>query len=209
MCVPHCRTSFASRASHRSWCVFTMCLRAKNTARSAEALLRKEKVMVTIRVAAPFHLGRVQNQFVFSFPIPIGGCHARRTHQRTTLLSSAAVSAGRAIHQKPKKSAGRKWFTEKKNSWRNLGAMTCVRVARGAGFKRCCPRAGKYDGSNRDYFFPRVENKPARRRKNGGPEMLLTFAFCSPIVRGGRGNGKRVARRLHCRLGSHESAAAR
>src|SRR5690242_7899656 len=36
----------------------------------------------------------------------------------------------------------------------------------------------------------------------------LTFAFCSPIVRGGRGNGKRVARRLHCRPGSHESAAA-
>src|SRR5467141_2297269 len=75
--------------------------------------------------------------------------------------------------------------------------MTCVRVARGAGFKRCCLRAGKYDGSNRDYFFPRVENRPARRRKNGGPEILLTFAFCSPIVRGGRGNGKRVARRLH------------
>ena len=31
------------------------------------------------------------------------------------------------------------------------------------------------------------------------PGKLLTFAFCSPIVRGGRGNGKRVARRLHCR----------
>src|SRR5882762_2420647 len=40
-------------------------------------------------------------------------------------------------------------------------------------------------------------------------EITLTFAFCSPIVRGGRGNGKRVARRLHCRLGSHEPAAAR
>jgi hypothetical protein len=40
-------------------------------------------------------------------------------------------------------------------------------------------------------------------------EITLTFAFCSPIVLSGRGNGKRVARRLHCRSGSHESAAAR
>src|SRR5882724_3961972 len=38
---------------------------------------------------------------------------------------------------------------------------------------------------------------------------LLTFAFCSPIVRGGRGNGKRVARRFHCRSGSHEPACGK
>src|SRR5260370_10685087 len=40
-------------------------------------------------------------------------------------------------------------------------------------------------------------------------EIPLTFAFYSPIVRGGRGNGRRQARRLHCRKGSLESAAAR
>jgi hypothetical protein len=49
---------------------------------------------------------------------------------------------------------------EKKNSWKNSGARTCVRVALDAGFKRCCLRTGKYDGGNRNYFFPRVENRP-------------------------------------------------
>src|SRR5882762_8472766 len=48
--MPHCRVSLSTRASHRSWCVFTMCLRTKSTVRSAEALLRKEKSMVTIKV---------------------------------------------------------------------------------------------------------------------------------------------------------------
>ncbi len=31
----------------------------------------------------------------------------------------------------------------------------------------CCLRTGKYDGTNRAYFFPRVENRLTRRRKNG------------------------------------------
>src|SRR5260370_1167260 len=49
-CVPHCRANFVPRASHRSWCVSTMCVRTTSTARSAEALLRKEKRMVSIKV---------------------------------------------------------------------------------------------------------------------------------------------------------------
>ncbi len=56
---------------------------------------------------------------------------------------------------------------------------------------------------NRSGIFQR--NQTRRISERG----CLTFAFCSPIVRSGRGNGKRVARRLHCRLGSPESAAAR
>ncbi len=40
-------------------------------------------------------------------------------------------------------------------------------------------------------------------------ENLLTFAFCSPIVRGGRGNGKRVAFSSIAFHGSHELGAAR
>src|SRR5260370_9947749 len=48
--MPHCRVSLSTRASHRSWCVFTMCLRTKSTVRSPEALLRKKKSMVTIKV---------------------------------------------------------------------------------------------------------------------------------------------------------------
>src|SRR6266851_5141437 len=39
-----------------------------------------------------------------------------------------------------------------------------------------------------------------RNRKLTPKVFLLTFAFYSPIVRGGRGNGKRVARQLHCRI---------
>jgi hypothetical protein len=37
----------------------------------------------------------------------------------------------------------------------------------------------------------------------------LDFRFLFAYSAGGRGNGKRVARRLHCRLGSLESVAAR
>jgi len=33
----------------------------------------------------------------------------------------------------------------------------------------------------------------ARAEKAKGSEKVLTFAFCSPIVRRGRGNGKRAA----------------
>jgi len=37
----------------------------------------------------------------------------------------------------------------------------------------------------------------------------VDFRFLFAYSAGGRGNGKRVARRLHCRQGSHETAAAR
>src|SRR5258707_12331908 len=67
------------------------------------------------------------------------------------------------------------------------------------------------------FLKPKLSYFAASARLVGLPEIgplpsfekLFTFAFYSPIVRGGRGNGKRVARRLHCRQGSHESAAAR
>src|SRR5271168_1261590 len=42
-----------------------------------------------------------------------------------------------------------------------------------------------------------------------GVKKLLTFAFCSPIVRGGRGNGKRAAFGSIAIFGSHELGAAR
>ena len=48
--MPHCRANFAIRASHRSWCARVKRANTKSTARSAGALLRKEKVMVTVRV---------------------------------------------------------------------------------------------------------------------------------------------------------------
>ena len=50
-------------------------------------------------------------------------------------------------------------------------------MALGAGFKRCCLKSGDYDGSNRHYFFPRVERKPAIRREIGDSATLSPFAF--------------------------------
>ena len=35
--------------------------------------------------------------------------------------------------------------------------MTFVRAAQGAAFRKCCLRSGSYDGSRRNYFFPRLE----------------------------------------------------
>jgi len=35
----------------------------------------------------------------------------------------------------------------------NSGAMTFARAAPGTGFKGCCMRSGRYDGSNRDDYF--------------------------------------------------------
>jgi hypothetical protein len=40
-------------------------------------------------------------------------------------------------------------------------------------------------------------------------KKFLTFAFCSPIVRSGRGNGKRAAFGSIAIFGSHELGAAR
>jgi len=53
----------------------------------------------------------------------------------------------------------------RKNSWRNSGEMTCARAVPGKGFKRCCLKSGHYDGSKRDYFFPRVAKRLASKAK--------------------------------------------
>jgi hypothetical protein len=48
-------------------------------------------------------------------------------------------------------------------------------VAPGAGFKRCCLRTGKYDDSNRDYFFPRVAKRLAYGAKSKGFGPCISF----------------------------------
>lgn len=67
-------------------------------------------------------------------------------------------------------------------------------AAPAAGFKRCCLRTGKYDGGNRNYFFPRVEKRcfSGRNEEGAGAEKLLSFAFYSPVVRGGE-DGRRIS----------------
>jgi hypothetical protein len=39
-------------------------------------------------------------------------------------------------------------------SW---GATTCVRVALDSGFKRCCMRSARYDGTRRNHYFQAQE----------------------------------------------------
>jgi len=69
---------------------------------------------------------------------------------------------------------------ERKNSWRNSAATTCARVAPAAAFKRCCLRTGKFDGTNRDYFFPvswKQTRKKTKKRGLGYSRILLDFRF--------------------------------
>jgi hypothetical protein len=55
---------------------------------------------------------------------------------------------------------------------RNLGATISVRADPAGAFKRCCLRSGRYDGSERNYFFPRIDTKKERR-------LCRSFSFCS------------------------------
>ena len=45
---------------------------------------------------------------------------------------------------------GNKELTEK------LGRNTFARAVQDTGFKNCCLRSGRYDGSRKNHFFPRV-----------------------------------------------------
>jgi len=54
---------------------------------------------------------------------------------------------------------GARVVTAKKNSSKNSAATTCAPAAPAAAFKRRCLRTGKYDGTNRAYFFPRVAKR--------------------------------------------------
>jgi len=38
-----------------------------------------------------------------------------------------------------------------------------VRAVLGSGFKKCCMLSGHYDGSRRNYFFPRIETVESAR----------------------------------------------
>jgi hypothetical protein len=47
---------------------------------------------------------------------------------------------------------------ETKSFLRSLDGPTYVRAVLDSGFKRCCMPSGSYDGSRRNYFFPRIES---------------------------------------------------
>jgi hypothetical protein len=80
---------------------------------------------------------------------------ARRAKRQRhpTLLSNAAVSGARAIRPKHTFKAGHELCTEIRNWWKSSAEMIRARADLRAGFKRCCMKTGKQDGSNRAYFF--------------------------------------------------------
>ena len=46
---------------------------------------------------------------------------------------------------------------ETKSFRRSSDEPISVRAVLGSGFKKCCMLSGHYDGSRRNYFFPRIE----------------------------------------------------
>jgi hypothetical protein len=61
---------------------------------------------------------------------------------------------------------------ETKSFRRSSDEPIYVHVVLGSGFKKCCMKSGRYDGSRRNYFFPRIETvNPARG------EIESPFAF--------------------------------
>jgi hypothetical protein len=57
---------------------------------------------------------------------------------------------------------------------KSLDEPIYVRAVLDDAFKKCCIRSGRYDGSRRNYFFPRIENANMARggvapyRRTGG-----------------------------------------
>jgi hypothetical protein len=65
-----------------------------------------------------------------------------------------------------------------RSSSRNSVVMIRARAALVDGFKRCCLSSGDLDGSNRDYFFPRLAMLcPLIRRRWAKPGGALQCAL--------------------------------
>jgi len=181
--VPHCRAGFTIRASHRSWCARVMRADTGGTARSAGALLRKEKVMVTIKVKGGTPQGSDTLCRTCSYGHIIKGFRAteEEVYCRYFYLE-------REIH-----------FPVSECTFYEDRRLASKReMERSPGFcERTCPGAA-WALSARNSFENSKPKQPfstARCREVilllAKARYLLTFAFCSPIVRGGRGNGKR------------------
>jgi hypothetical protein len=66
---------------------------------------------------------------------------------------SAAVSVEKASHRKPKLNAACEQFEETKNCWKSSDEKISVLADQDKDFKKCCLSTGRYDGSQRNYFF--------------------------------------------------------
>ena len=52
--------------------------------------------------------------------------------------------------------------------------MTRARADQDAAFKNCCLRSGRYDGANRNHFFPRIVSKQFLRAEELGLSLEMT-----------------------------------
>ena len=70
---------------------------------------------------------------------------------------------------------------ETKSFLRSLDEPTSVRAVQDTAFKKCCMRSGSYDGSRRDYFFPRIEQQLGARHSRPtrmGDFYVLKICSC-------------------------------
>ena len=78
-------------------------------------------------------------------------------------LSSVAANVARDSPQKHMSNVACDLCAATKTYARNSVATISVRADLAGAFKRCCIRSGRYDGSERKYFFPRIDTKKERR----------------------------------------------
>src|ERR1035441_3332383 len=83
-------------------------------------------------------------------------CHEIQRQRPRPFLSSAAVSVAKDSPRRQTSSAATVSCTVTKSSSRSSDATIHVHAAQGVAFKRCCLNSGRYDGSNRNYFFPNL-----------------------------------------------------
>jgi hypothetical protein len=91
------------------------------------------------------------------------------------LLSNAPVNAERAILPKRRSKRVSGSFTATKSFSKSSVATICVPAALRAAFKKCCLRNGFFDGSHRNYFFPRVITNGGRANLFALTSLCLTI----------------------------------
>ena len=76
-------------------------------------------------------------------------------------------------------------------SW---AGTTFARAAQDTGFKNCCLRSGRYDGSRKNHFFPRVIRSEFLRAEGHGLSLLTTtptFTNLSAVPEGSFATARR------------------
>jgi hypothetical protein len=112
-------------------------------------------------------IGRFPGEFPDNISIPSKeNPYGYRKSRRNLLLSSGAVNAARATPQKPESDAAFGLCATIKTFSKSSAGKICVLAAQGGAFKKCCLKSGRFDGSNRNYFFPRLTQATGSARYN-------------------------------------------